>query len=220
MTLTGKQAQLADLLFQLEAIKFGAFKLKLHEKHPDAPLSPIYLNLRTDQHPKSPGPLTEEAMNLIGDLFAEVPGIVADCFADIPEAGAPFGDQWQRIDQTMNRLTLHKEELADGKRRITDQVDGVYFQGQVCLVIDELITHADSKLEAIRALEEVGLVVRVVLVLVDRCQGGRLQLANAGYELKSVFTLDQLLDHFVDRGFIDSAKAHEVQQYLAANQAA
>ena len=68
-TLTGDHAKLAQLLFKVGAIKFGAFKLKLHEKDPDAPLSPIYLNLRTDRHPENPGPLTDEMMNLIGSLF-------------------------------------------------------------------------------------------------------------------------------------------------------
>ena len=43
---TGILQQVADTLFDLGVIKFGAFRLKLHEKNPDAPLSPIYVNLR------------------------------------------------------------------------------------------------------------------------------------------------------------------------------
>lgn len=222
--LTGKKGRVADLLFELGAIKFGAFKLKLHEKQPEAPLSPIYLNLRTDQHPKNPGPLTQEVMHLVGDLFAEIKGIAAPCYADIPEAGAPFGDQWQRVTagwpQGPNRLHLFKEEMPDGTRHITKRVEGEFQEHQTCLVIDELITHADSKLEAIRALEAAGLVVVDVLVLVDRMQGGSRQLQAAGYILHAVLTLDELLDHYLERGFIDSSKAEEVRQYIAANQAA
>ena len=32
--------------FRAGAIQFGAFRLKLHEDRPDAPLSPLYINLR------------------------------------------------------------------------------------------------------------------------------------------------------------------------------
>ena len=37
---------LARALFACGAVKFGAFKLKLHQTNPDAPLSPIYFNMR------------------------------------------------------------------------------------------------------------------------------------------------------------------------------
>ena len=59
---------LADELFDLGAIQFGNFKLKLHEKNPNAPLSPIYLNLRTPDNPK-PGNLTLKIVAQIGRLM-------------------------------------------------------------------------------------------------------------------------------------------------------
>ncbi len=39
--LTETQRAFADALLETGAVKFGAFRLKLHEKQPDAPLSPI-----------------------------------------------------------------------------------------------------------------------------------------------------------------------------------
>ena len=45
--LTETQRAFADALLATGAVKFGAFRLKLHEKQPDAPLSPIYVDLRT-----------------------------------------------------------------------------------------------------------------------------------------------------------------------------
>lgn len=41
--LTEAQERLCSQLFDIGAIKFGSFKLKLHEKNPEAPLSPIYI---------------------------------------------------------------------------------------------------------------------------------------------------------------------------------
>ena len=65
-----------------------------------------------------------------------------------------------------------------------------------------------------------GLTVVDVLVLVDRMQGGAKQLQAAGYCLHAILTLDELLDHYQERGFIDQVMAAEVRQYLADNQAA
>ncbi len=45
------QERLAERLFNEDVIKFGGFKLKLHEKNPEAPLSPIFFNLRTEDNP-------------------------------------------------------------------------------------------------------------------------------------------------------------------------
>ncbi len=219
--LTDKEQKLADLLFELGAIKFGAFKLKLHEKQPDAPLSPIYLNLRTKDHPKNPGPLTQEAMDLVRDLFAQMGFVPGERFADIPDAGQPFGDAWEQATRNRQkaptRLTLHKQLNDNGTRVILPQVDGEFQRGDLCIVIDDLITQADSKLEAIRALESNGLSVKNVVILVDRQQGGREQLASAGYTLHPVFTLEELLQHYVSRTFITQETADEVTAYIASN---
>jgi hypothetical protein len=81
--LTNSQGQLADIIYGRGAIKFGAFKLKLHEKHPDAPLSPIYITLR-----KPPdGPLRDEDIEAIGqELHALVmkKKVLFDFVAGIP----------------------------------------------------------------------------------------------------------------------------------------
>lgn len=223
-TLGREGLRLADMLFELGAIKFGAFRLKLHETQPDAPLSPIYLMLRTKDHPKNPGPLTFEAMELIGDLFGQVLSTSGAAeyrrYVGIPNAGEPFADQigriWDGMYNPPTRLRLKKTE-QDRRRRISDSVEGEYEPGGVVLVVDDLITQADSKLEAIRTLEAKGLVVKDVLVLVDRMQGGREQLEEVGYRLHSVFTLERLLLRYVDTGVIDASKADEVRQYLAAN---
>lgn len=220
MSLSEKAAQLTRKFFDLGAIKFGAFKLKLHEKQPDAPLSPIYANLRTADHPKNPGPLTQEAMDLIGDLFAEVLDPSSfDCFADIPDAGAPFGDQVQRALEQAGavkpRLLLTKAFRDDGSRYITSEIVGEFNPGDTCLLVDDLITGADTKLEAIRALEEAGLVVKVVLVVLDREQGGTQQLARGGYKVISLLRLGAVLNEF--KLWADD-KVKEVRTYINKNQ--
>jgi orotate phosphoribosyltransferase len=87
------------------------------------------------------------------------------------------------------------------------------------LLFDDLITQADSKIEAIDVLEAWQIVISGIVVLVDRMQGGREQLEAAGYRLYSVFTLSQLLEHYVSRGFLAQAKADEVLAYVTSNRA-
>jgi orotate phosphoribosyltransferase len=232
MTLTGKKALLASQLFECGAIKFasqpGEFKLKKHSipGNEGLPLSPIYLNLRTQSHPANPGPLSEETMELIGDLFGELLQKEVEDFhgiADIPEAGKPFGDQAERaageLGISTERITLHKEVLPDGTRRITDKVDGDYEWGDVCLLVDDLITGADTKIEAANALAAEGLVVHDVLVVVDRMQGGRAQLEAEGYTLWAIFMLDELLEYYVSQGNIDQQLADKVLDYLQSDAA-
>lgn len=220
MPLEDARAEVADLLFELGAIKFGAFKLKLHEKHPDAPPSPIYLNLRTADHPKNPGPLTSEVMGLIGELFAdevrEKP-IRIDFICGIPDAGEPFVEQILRHFSLVSRILLTKDVHDDGTREVVPLMNYPVFWHEPCLVVDDLITKADSKLEAIKALESLNLTVRDVLVLVDRQQGGKEQLEKADYRLYSIFTLDELLRHYVSKRFITKARAKEVRYYIASN---
>lgn len=93
-------------------------------------------------------------------------------------------------------------------------IDGDYVPGEIALVIDDLVTQAESKLEAIAVLEGAGLVVRDVAVLVDREQGGAGQLADAGYALHAAVTLRQLLGYWRVSGGIDEQTFVTVQRYL------
>ncbi len=86
------------------------------------------------------------------------------------------------------------------------------------MLVDDLITQADSKLRAIRVLQGNGLNVEEILVLVDRQQGGAAQLEKLGYQLRSVFKLDELLAFYVEEGLLPRRKAEEVLAYIRANQ--
>jgi uridine monophosphate synthetase len=94
-------------------------------------------------------------------------------------------------------------------------IDGAYAPGETVLLIDDLVTHAESKIEAARVLEANGLRVRDIAVLIDREQGGPAQLAAAGYALHAATRLGQLLAYLRRTGGIDEARYAEVTAYLA-----
>ncbi|MDD5071631.1 MAG: phosphoribosyltransferase family protein [Patescibacteria group bacterium] len=213
-------ARVADMIFAREALKFGAFRLKLHEKFPDAPLSPFYLNLRTPDNPK-PGPLTPEDCILAAELLWRKileSGLTFSAIAGIPNAGDPLAEAIEKVaaaPRCFKIIRLRKKVEGD-KRQIMPLV-GDYRQGERVLLLDDLITRADSKFEAIEAIKQMGLEVAGLIVSVDRQQGGRQELEKAGYTLISAFTITELFDYYYKKGMITWEKYEECLAYLAGD---
>lgn len=194
-------------LLEAGAVKFGNFRLKLHEKQPDAPLSPIYVDLRIL---RSIPQMMRHCVSVYKDMTA---GLQCDYYADVPTAGTPFVAALAYETGT----PMISPRLDDKTHGVKRKIDGVFRQGQVALLIDDLITKADSKLEAIRILEENGLLVRDVVVLVDREQGGGEELASRGYACHSAFRLGDLLKFYRECGSITEADFGRTMQYLGLN---
>ena len=221
----GKHAEFADRMMERGAIMLKGpahpegFRLKLHETEPNEPLSPIYLNLR-DEHNPNPGPLIESDFALAAELMQDEIhrlGLRMDAICPLPRAGDPFAQALleQLSPQPMGLITLHKQVFDDGTRRITrvDSFGGVE-PGSIVLVLDDLVTKANTKFEGLGVLADAGYIVKVLLVMVDRLGGGAAELAKAGYTLHAIFTLTGLLDHYTAIGRITPAVRQEVLTYL------
>jgi len=135
--------------------------------------------------------------------------------AGIPKAGNPFAyNLAESFLCATSLLTLGKTEEG-GSRQIGAIESGKFEEGDTVLLIDNLITQADSKLEAIKSLEMAGLRVADVVVLLDREQGGARALRTAGYNLHAVFTITELLDLYLEEGLLDESTYSEIRTYLA-----
>lgn len=211
--LTVLEREVAGRISNREAVKFGAFELKLHEKKPEAPLSPIYITLRLPPE----GPLTEEDIEVIGQaiyVMVQQAGVEFDLVGGIPRAGEPIARVVSRLS---DKPLLKLVKKTEGDRRKIDAVDGEYTVDLRVLIIDDLITQADTKKEAIGVVEEAKMVVAAIAVLIDRQQGGTEELEKMSYKLLAVFPLDVLLNHYVAIGKITQAKLDEVMTYVADN---
>jgi len=74
--------------------------------------------------------------------------------AGIPNAGTPIIKAIERIvaqPRGFRIIKLSKEE-RDGKRRIIPEPGFNYRQGEVVLVLDDLVAKANTKIEAIEAI--------------------------------------------------------------------
>ncbi len=224
------QKQLAQMIWNLGALKTKdhptatvrgderGFLLKAHESNPDLPLSPFYLNLRTPDNPK-PGPLTQEFIDLAARsmrTLVEQFGVEYQYVVGIPNAGDPFAASASWGDTTAY-LRLAKITSAD--RREIHGLTGaglVLAPGRVCLLVDDLITQAGTKIEAVVSLRNDGAIVTDLVVLVDREQGGVAELAKRSRVMThSVLQISQLLKFYhEDMYCMTDAVYEELMRYL------
>lgn len=190
--------------FKRDCIKFGQFKLKHHEENPEAPLSPIFINLRIlRSYPQLMGQTVKALIELSKDLSY-------DFVADVPTAGTPFAALFSFLtDKPM--ISPRKEKKSTGT---LDAIDGVFENHKTVLLIDDLITRAGSKLETIEKLESHQLMVKDILVVIDRQQGGVEALKERGVNIHPLFTLSQLLNYYKDHSMITQNKYDEVMDYI------
>ncbi len=191
--------ELCNKLFEIGAVKFGTFTLK------SGLLSPIYIDLRVlISHPDAlkmvASKLVEIAKPLQFDLIAGIPyAAIAIATAVSLESGWP----------------MIYPRMATKKHGTKKAVEGKFEEGQSVLAIDDLITKGTSMLEAAILLEEAGLKVKDLVVLVDREQGGSEILKEKGYELHAVLKISEMLDLLLASEKISQGQFDSIKEYFA-----
>lgn len=181
----------------------GEFALKHHEERPDDPLSPFFINLRN---------LPSEVLGYVGKVLAEIESVEKpDICAGIPEAGIPLAKAYSRYSNIGVRNIFEKKQTEAGRRIIPRAKAEKRLKVRL---IDDVVTQAGTKREAIKSAGDAGYEIVDIFVLVDREQGGKEQLEKAGYKLYAAFTISQLLDYYVGTGKISQEKFSEVKRYL------
>lgn len=189
---------LSDGLLSAGCIKFGDFTLKSGLK------SPIYMDLRRIiSFPKLLEQVGAAYLPLLGNLKF-------DRIAGLPYAAIPIATAVS-LAGNYPMIYPRKEAKTYGTKA---EIEGEYRAGETVVVIDDLATTGGSKFEAIEKLTGVGLVVKDVVVLVDRQSGARESLEQAGYSLHAVLTIGQLLDHWEENGKVAKEKIDETRAFL------
>ena len=93
-------------------------------------------------------------------------------------------------------------------------IEGRVSEGDTAIIIDDLITRGSSILETASLLEESGLKVKDVIVLIDREHGAAERLRRHGYNLISILKLDVMLTHYMSIGLISEETYRICAEYL------
>lgn len=189
---------LADGLLDAGCIKFGDFTLK------SGLTSPIYIDLRRIiSYPKLLAQVAQAYLPLLSNLqFSRIAGLP---YAAIPIATAVS------LQGNYPMIYPRKEVKSYGTKA---EIEGEFHAGETALVIDDLATTGGSKFEAIEKLTSAGLIVKDIVVLIDRQSGAKESLEQAGYSMHAVLTITQLLDYWESTGKVEKTKIEETRNFL------
>jgi uridine monophosphate synthetase len=193
-----RHRELVDGLFDRGCVRFGEFTLKSGAR------SPIYLDLRRLV-------AMPDLMVLAARAYAEVMAPLRyDQIAALPYAALPIG---AAVSLCVGRPMLYPRREAKGYGTQAS-IEGVFEVGQRALVLDDVATRGDSKVEAFERLEAAGLLIEDVVVLIDREGGARELMAAHGKRMHAVFGLRELLGAWRTSGRIDDEQVGAVERFL------
>ena len=145
-----------------------------------------YVDLRRITLDGQAAPLVGRVMrHLVDDLaFDAVGGLTlgADPVATAMLHAAAAGDR-------LDAFVVRKAGKAHG---LQQRIEGPSIDGRRVLVVEDTSTTGASPLDAARAAQEAGATVVAVATIADRATGAAERFADAGFEYRHVFSLEDL----------------------------
>jgi orotate phosphoribosyltransferase len=186
-----KKVEMAKILSNIDAVKFGLFKLT------SGKVSPYYIDLRIV-------PSFPDAFKDICDLYTEhITKQIGlknfDRIAGIPIAGIPFASQ---IAYNLRKpfLYVRKGARLHGRER---RVEGILFSGDRVLLLDDLLTTGLTLKEAAEAVRAEGGVATDAVAFLDREEGGQELLEQNGIKLHALLNISEIAKTLYELGSLD-----------------
>lgn len=200
---------LAQTLFDLKGVHFGNFTVS-----ESTVSSPVFVNPKVLISNPTALRVASKLMQQEIDLAQSLRRPRVHPFAVV--AGVPVGGLLlacaYSLETNIPMIYARTRPEGTGKRGI----EGRFTPGDTALIIDDLITRGGSVLETARLLEENGLRVKDVIVLIDREHGATERLRHQGYNLISILKLDVMLNHYMSCGLISEETYQICAEYLRA----
>lgn len=87
----------------------------------------------------------------------------------------------------MRGFMVRKEAKTHGTGKL---VEGPVTPGMTCIIVEDVITSGGSALKAAQSAEEFGMKVLGILGVIDRLEGGREAIEQAGWPLATLLTIN------------------------------
>jgi orotate phosphoribosyltransferase len=186
-----KKNKIINILFKIDALKFGVFKLS------SGKASPYYVDLRVI-------PSFPDAYREICDFYDESItnqiGLKSfDRIAGVPLAGMPFASQ---IAYNLKKPFLYvpKGLKLHGRQR---RVEGVLVSGDRVLLVDDLVTTGLTLKKAADAVRAEGGVVTQAVAFLDREEGGKEKILESGINLHALLKISEVANTLFEMGAIE-----------------
>ncbi len=187
--------------YKLGIIKFGRFTLKSGIE------SPFYVDLR----PLASDP---KILKLLANYLLDMlPLDNFDLICGVPYAALPMATAMS-LESYLPLIIKRKEAKQYGTKKI---LEGIYKPGQNCLLVEDVITSGASLLETIPEIENEGITVSDIVVVLDRQQGGREMLEKKGFRVHSLFTISDVCKILKDEGHLTDDEVERINDFLAGN---
>lgn len=185
-------------LYKVGAIKLGRFTLKSGQ------ISPIYIDLRLIiSYPD----VLRQAAKLMWD---KVHNCHMDLICGIPYTALPIATCIS-LQHSIPMVMRRKEKKSYGTKQT---IEGAYTAGQRCLLVEDVITTGGSVIETATDLEEVGLQITDVVVLIDREQGGKKNLEEKNYKVHAALTLSDILTELLATDLLSESEKSDINKLL------
>lgn len=116
-------------------------------------------------------------------------GVLVDRIAGVVLGSIPLAVALS-LETDIPFIMVRKERKDHGTSKL---IEGVHRPGERVLVVEDVITSAGSALFALDLLRSEGMVIEHVFSVVDREEGGRARLLEAGAELTALVTATEVL---------------------------
>lgn len=196
-----QKRELVLKLVQIGAIKLGNFALK------SGVTSPIYMDLRLFvSYPR----FLKQVIEIYADI---VTTLTYDRLAGIPYAALPITAALA-LEVNEPWIFPRKELKQHGTKKL---IEGKYEKGDRIVVIDDVITKGDSKIESLEPFKKAGLVVTDFVVLIDYEKGGSALLKSKGYGVHTAITMNEIAVILLENKIITERVYKNVLKFLASS---
>ena len=187
--------------YKLGIIKFGKFTLKSGIE------SPFYVDLR---------PLASDPKilkHLANYLLEMLPLDNFDLICGVPYAALPMATAMS-LESYIPLIIKRKEAKSYGTKKL---IEGIFQKGQNCLLVEDVITSGKSLLETIPEIENEGISVSDIVVVLDREQGGKELLESKGYRVHTLFNISEIVKLLKEEEHLDDEEVQRINDFLAGN---